>query len=203
MHGLTSLRGSLYDKPAGEPSGVKMGNDTDQQRVFFALWPEDPLRAPLARLARDLQANGRPVPPEHLHLTLAFPGTVAASVVRDLVCRAGQLEVPAIRLTLDRLGHFPRPRVAWIGPSETPPELSVLASALAGICRDAGIRMEQRAFRPHVTLRRFVTRLEAVPVGPLEWVADGMVLIESGRGGRPGPYRILHRWPVSEPGASC
>ena len=180
-----------------------MGNDTDKKRVFFALWPDDPLRAPLTRLARDLPANGRPVPPEHLHLTLAFPGTVAGAVVRDLVCRADRLQVPVICLSLDHLGHFPRPRVAWIGPSETPPELSLLANALDGICRDAGIRMEQRSFRPHVTLRRFVTRLDAVPIAPLEWVTDGMVLIESGRGGRPGPYRILHRWPVSEPGASC
>jgi RNA 2',3'-cyclic 3'-phosphodiesterase len=179
------------------PMNTRMNTPTDQQRVFFALWPEDPLRARLAALARRMDANGRAVPTEHLHLTLAFPGSVASDVVAAMMIRADTIAVPKIHFRLDQLGYFRRPRVAWLGPSDPPPELAALAGLLQEICRDCGVAMDDRPFRPHVTLRRFVTRFHPVPVEPIEWSANGMVLIESGRGGRPGPYRVLREWPLT------
>jgi RNA 2',3'-cyclic 3'-phosphodiesterase len=178
--------------------GTPMNADTDLQRVFFALWPDDPLRARLAALARRMDANGRLVPPEHLHLTLAFPGSVASDVAAAMISRADGLQVPEIHFRLDHLGYFRRPRVAWLGPSAIPPGLATLAAALHGICQDCGVPMEDRPFRPHVTLRRFVTRFHPVPVEPMEWSANAMVLIESGHGGRPGPYRVLCEWPLRQ-----
>ncbi|AHE97906.1 RNA 2',3'-cyclic phosphodiesterase [Thioalkalivibrio paradoxus] len=175
-----------------------MTQETDRRRVFFALWPDDALRARLARLSRDLHANGRLVPVEHLHLTLAFAGVVATPVVTRIARDADRLVRPAVRLTLDHLGHFRRPRIAWVGPSETPAALDALAQSLSGICRDAGVQMDDRPFRPHVTLRRFVTRMTSGPIEPIDWVAPEMVLIESGRGGHPGPYRVLQRWRLAE-----
>lgn len=167
--------------------------------MFFALWPDQRLRAALAALARLIPANGRPVPPAHLHLTLAFPGVVSAAKVADMSARAEQLRPPEIRLVLDRLGWFPRPRVAWIGPSQAVPELEALAAELHHLCEASGVRMEDRAFRPHVTLRRFVTHFESIDVQPLEWRPGEMVLIESGKDGHPGPYRVLRSWPASAP----
>jgi RNA 2',3'-cyclic 3'-phosphodiesterase len=166
------------------------------QRVFFALWPDDDLRAALAALARSMPANGRPVPAAHLHLTLAFPGTVTAARVAEMATRADALRAPAVHLVLARLGWFSRPRVAWIGPVQVVPELEDLAADLRGVCRAAGVTIEDRAFRPHVTLRRFVTRLESHDIEPLEWRPTQMVLIESGQGGHPGSYRVLRSWPV-------
>ncbi len=166
-------------------------------RVFFALWPDQRLRATLAALARSLPADGRPVPAAHLHLTLAFPGTVSAAKVAEMSARADRLRLPKIRLMLGRLGWFPRPRVAWIGPSRTVPELESLAAELKGLCEASGVRMEDRAYRPHVTLRRFVTRFESFDVEPMEWRPGEMVLIESGQAGHPGPYQVLRSWSVS------
>jgi len=166
------------------------------QRVFFALWPDAGLRASLAALARGMPANGRPVPAEHLHLTLAFPGTVSAGTVAAMVDRAHGLRVPEIGLVLQQLGWFPRPRVAWIGPAHPVPELEALAAKLSGLCRAIGVKMEDRPFQPHVTLRRFVTRFEPSTVKPLDWRPAEMVLIESGQGGHPGPYRVLHSWGI-------
>ena len=41
-------------------------------RLFFALWPDDAVRAELARWSRELHAlcGGRITPPEKLHVTL-------------------------------------------------------------------------------------------------------------------------------------
>jgi RNA 2',3'-cyclic 3'-phosphodiesterase len=171
-----------------------MTDETNLRRVFFALWPDDGLRVRLAALARKMPADGRLVPPEHLHLTLAFPGTVSSEVVAGLISRTAAIRGAPIHLRLDRFGYFPGPRVAWLGPAETPTELEALAASLLGVCRDSGVRMDDRPFRPHVTLRRFVTRFESVPVEPLDWRTDRMVLIESGQRGHPGPYRVLRSW---------
>jgi len=176
-----------------------MRANANLQRVFFALWPDDGLRARLAALARRMPADGRLVPPEHLHLTLAFPGTVSSEVVAGLISRAAAIRGAPIHLRLDHFGHFSGPRVAWLGSSKIPPELEALAASLQGVCRDSGVRMDDRPFRPHVTLRRFVTRFEAVPIEPLDWWADRMVLIESGHGGHPGPYRVLRSWALEGP----
>jgi len=167
------------------------------QRVFFALWPDQALRTALSALAGSMRADGRPVPAAHLHLTLAFPGTVSAAKVAEMSAQAGRLRPPKIRLVLDRLGWFPRPRVAWIGPSQAVPELEALAVELKGLCEASGVRMEDREFRPHVTLRRFVTRFASFDVEPMEWRPGEMVLIESGQSGHPGPYQVLRSWPVS------
>ncbi len=176
-----------------------MSDDTNLQRVFFALWPDDSLRVRLAVLARRMSADGRPVPPEHLHLTLAFPGTVSSEVVAGLISRAAAIPGAPIPLRLDHFGHFPGSRVAWLGSAETPPELGALAASLQEVCRDSGVRMDDRPFRPHVTLRRFVTRFEPAPIEPLDWWADRLVLIESGQGGHPGPYRVLRSWALQGP----
>lgn len=171
-----------------------MTDKLNLQRVFFALWPDDGLRVRLAALARKMPADGRLVPAEHLHLTLAFPGTVSSEVVAGLISRAAAIQGAPIHLRLDHFGHFPGPRVAWLGSVETPPELESLAASLQEVCRDSGVRMDDRPFRPHVTLRRFVTRFESVPIDPLDWWADRVVLIESGQRGHPGPYRVLRSW---------
>lgn len=176
-----------------------MTDKDPQRRVFFALWPDQRLRTALAALARLIPANGRPVPPAHLHLTLAFPGTVSAAKVADMSARAETLRPPEIRLVLDRIGWFPRARVAWVSPSRAVPELEALAAELRCLCEASGVRMEVRAFRPHVTLRRFVTRFDSIDVQPLEWQPGEMVLIESGKDGHPGPYRVLRSWPVPSP----
>ena len=172
-----------------------MTSETPQQRVFFALWPDEAVREALSRLAKHLEGDGRPVPAGHLHLTLAFPGTVPSGVVSRLVARMYSVEVPAIRLRLDALGYFARPRIAWVGPSEVPETLVELANALNGLCAEAGVRMEQRSFRPHVSLRRGVTRFQPARFPPLDWMTDRIVLVESGGNGHPGPYRILASHP--------
>lgn len=164
-----------------------------ERRIFFALWPDPATRDVLHALARDLPGPGRPVPHAHLHLTLAFAGTVQASVAETLAQALPAFPGQPADLHLNHYGHFRGPRVAWIGPSSTPPALEALARAAARACHAAGVRLEERPFHPHVTLRRHVPAPPeaAAPATPVVWHADHLVLVESGRDGRPGPYRLL------------
>lgn len=174
-----------------------MTENKPRQRVFFALWPDAELRAALAVLAGSIPADGRPVPAAHFHLTLAFPGTVGHDLAAAMSAHADGLRPSGIRLSLDQLGWFRRPRVAWIGPARNVPELEALAAQLRRVCEVSGAMMEDRPFRPHVTLRRDVRRFDAIDVEPLVWQPREMVLIESGRNGHPGAYRVLRSWPVA------
>ncbi|RRQ23930.1 RNA 2',3'-cyclic phosphodiesterase [Guyparkeria sp. SCN-R1] len=163
-----------------------------KKRVFFALWPDEPTRTALHHLARGVDVGGRGVPRAHLHLTLAFPGTIDAARADCLAERLPSLHFDPIPILLDRLGHFAGARVAWAGPSHCPGELRRLAEQARGLCLACGVETDDRPFEPHVSLRRFA-RPPAVdaPESPIHWFADSLVLVESGCGGHPGAYRVL------------
>ena len=168
-----------------------------QQRVFLALWPDEAIRGALHHLARGLDLGGRPVPRAHLHLTLAFPGTIEAEQADCLAERLASLHFDPIPILLDRLGHFEHARVAWAGPSACPAALAQLAGRARGLCLACGVEADDRPFEAHVTLRRHARApRQAVLDAPIHWFADTVALIESGKNGRPGPYRLLARWPA-------
>lgn len=145
-------------------------------RVFFALLPDRRCAQRLHLLAGDLAARfgGRAMPPETLHLTLAFLGDVAVDRLPVLLATAGAVaddagqwappgdESGALRgvLQLDRLGYWARQRLLWAGCAAFPPTLRALAGQLAERTRAAGIAVPRSAFVPHVTL---VRRLALAP----------------------------------------
>lgn len=171
---------------------------SDARRVFLALWPDDTTRGMLDAEAKRLIGPGRPVPKAHLHLTLAFAGTIPAPQADCIAREIGTLVQEAFPLTLDRLGHFERARVSWIGPSETPAALGTLAARAQDLGRACGATPDNHPFQPHVTLRRFARPPERErPERPIHWSATEVVLIESGQGGHPGPYKVLARTRLS------
>jgi len=102
----------------------------------------------------------RYVAPEQWHLTLAFYGEVDDTKVEALI--AG-LERAAARsrsmsVRLATAGTFPRQptkaRVVWVGLDGEVEAMRRLADRCAGAGRRARIAMEDRAFRPHLTVAR-------------------------------------------------
>jgi len=164
----------------------------DKRRVFLALWPDEATRNQLERLSRRLSGPGRSVPSAHLHLTLAFIGVVTSAQVACLAGRIDALRLRPLALNLDRIGHFDRARVTWVGPSHPPDRLMLLARQAHDLCRDCDIAIRTQPFHPHVTLRRFArSPAHTLDFSSIQWSADRVVLIESGRNGAPGAYRIL------------
>jgi 2'-5' RNA ligase len=170
-------------------------------RVFFALWPDPPVRDALAALARDAaaQAQGRASAAEDLHLTLVFLGDVAPSRVALLqaigrhVCAA----VPAFTLSLDCTGMFRGSGIAWAGASATPPELAGLVGRLREALVAEGFALERRGFRPHVTLARRCRKPGGIRIAePVAWIAAGMALNASELRSDRSRYRELASWPL-------
>jgi RNA 2',3'-cyclic 3'-phosphodiesterase len=162
------------------------------RRLFFALWPDDRIRAGIVA-RRELLGpiSRRRVPDHNLHLTLLFLGDQPAERVGDIETAAAGVAGRACTLCLDRIGWFPGARVAWLG-GDAPLPLMQLVEDLGSAVKPLGLRFDERRFRPHVTLYRQVSRRPGLrAIEPLEWPAREFVLVES----RPGqPYRCLERW---------
>jgi 2'-5' RNA ligase len=168
--------------------------------TFLALWPPADVRERLHRLAIGLRAGGeRVVAPADLHLTLLYLGPLDDEQRRAVVLALAGLRCPAFRLVLDRFGVFRRSRVLWAGPRIVPPTLALLAALLAALdLPRAGSRpLENRPFRPHVSLLREVREMQDRALAPpLLWPVRSLVLAARlpvrGRA-----YRLLARWPLT------
>ena len=144
--------------------------------------------------------------PEHWHVTLAFLEHVPDRALEDLVERltraARKRSVMTARLTGG--GAFPdvgRARVLYAGMEVDRVELSRAATGARAAASKAGIEVDGRRFRPHVTLARTKRPIQATSWvrlldayrGP-EWTIDEVVLVASylGQGprGRPRYERV-------------
>lgn len=169
------------------------------QRLFFALWPDEVLRAQIHRetgaAVRD--AGGRPVAPENYHVTLKFLGSVDAARREALCAAADRLRAPAFEFALDRIGCWPKPRILWLGAADIPAPLAALAQGLERVAIAQGIAAETRAYRAHVTLARKVNRPGLLePVEPLRWCAAAFALAASETAPGGARYRVLQSWPL-------
>ena len=153
-----------------QPSGHKL---------FFALWPDADTRAALASLQP--LVPGRAIAPAKLHLTLAFLGQQPAGALAPLLAILEELAVPELRLTINCLGYFQRPRIAWAGMTEVPPALMAMQAELMDRLSAAGFSPATHGeFKPHVTLAREAgTAPQQVGFEPVAWPAGEVALVES------------------------
>ena len=192
-------------------------------RAFLALTPDaDAALAIDDWRARHWPVAGRDVPPQNLHLTLCFLGDVdegrlerlaraldegvARSRGTDGAERSADPSVPPVAsdapsgldVELDEPGWRADSGVTWLAPSAPPAALLALGKRMRGVAGRAGIRVDKRLFRPHVTLAR---RVDHPPPAPLSTPClrcrfERVELYESIFDPRGVRYRELAAWPT-------
>ena len=152
------------------------------RRLFFALWPDhrqrERLRDFISPLAKEVE--GRAVDRRNWHITLAYIGEFPEHLVPSLLAAAAEIEVEPFRLRFDRLEFWPRPKVASVVTINVPSELQALVQQLNGVLLKAGIVIEERVYRPHVTVVRNARPFEPLRLAQsafVEW--DRFHLVES------------------------
>jgi 2'-5' RNA ligase len=168
-------------------------------RLFFALWPDDEVRAQLARWSRGLHAvcGGRPTRNENLHMTLAFLGSVEDARVAEIEHAAGEARSAAISFVLDQPGYWKHNRIAWAGASAVPSELNALVAELRSALTRYAIDFDSKEFVSHVTLLRDAREPKAMPVlEPIKWNLDGFALVRSVTLPRGSRYEVLNSTPL-------
>ena len=173
--------------------------DKKDLRIFFALWPDEVTRGELQQRAMSLaiDRNARRVPEYNLHLTLHFIGNIHRTELDCLQQRAREVIAEPFELVIDDTGSFAKPRIAWLGCREIPPELDRLHADLGKGLRGCGFKPEKRRFSPHVTVARKITSPpSAADLEPLIWPVDGFALIESRQHENGVKYRPIDTYPL-------
>lgn len=122
--------------------------------------------------------SGRPVALAGVHVTAAFLGAVRESRLEALMSLCGP--VPPLTINLDRLEHWPKPRVLVAASTQVPDDLRRLVDGLWQRLDRLGFSREARPYRPHVTLARDVRSVRpGLEWQPFRWPVDRLELIES------------------------
>jgi 2'-5' RNA ligase len=170
---------------------------TKKKRLFFALWPDDEVRAQITVDAeRTIEGAGtQAVAPINFHITLAFLGSVSASSLPDIVAAVRNVRFLPCEITLDHTGYWPRSRVAWLAPSNHPLVLGALVDDLWNKLAGLGFHMEARQYRPHVSLCRDVSGGLAMRLKtPVIWPVSSFVLAESNPSAEGPVYTVLEHF---------
>lgn len=167
------------------------------KRLFFALWPEQNIKQQCATLTGKLNLTGKPVSEANLHVTLLFLGSIYPEQQAELAREAGKLPAPLMTLTFDRLSFWKKPAVLCLTASQFDQSVSILNENLTRIAKQQGIAVEDRPFKPHVTLVKKVNSAIDLDFAPILWRSNGFCLVESCSGANGVAYRIIERWPAS------
>ena len=174
--------------------------DAIDLRVFFALWPDEELRAGLAQVASriPIERSARRVPDYNLHLTLHFIGNIYRDQLDCLQRQARRVAARPFALEIDCSGYFARSRVAWLGCRTVPTPLLALHNRLGRFLRHCDYHPEARRYHPHVSVAR---KLGAAPApiefAALHWPVERFALIESRAQENGVKYEVLETYPLA------
>ena len=135
-------------------------------RSFVAVELNDAARSALNQLQAELNRQTPPhtvrwTKPDSIHLTLQFLGDIPPAQVNALenALQTACSGLPAFEMALEGLGVFPnprRPRIVWVGLSETGGVLRTLHKRVGQALSPLGYPPESRPFKPHLTIGRAV-----------------------------------------------
>ena len=176
---------------------VKDAMVTTDKRLFLGL--EIPLEVTEAinewRAHQLHQVDGRAIPKQNFHITLAFLGQVNQSQFESLLNGCAKIEAPAFDLILNQLGWFTRPQILWLGPDKVPEPLVHLATECQWLARTLDLNFETD-YRPHLSLYRKATGIPKIEVPEFSMTLTRFHLYESLQVDGQVQYPILHSWPL-------
>jgi 2'-5' RNA ligase len=190
------------DIPSGKAEEEQAGSQLN--RIFVGLKMTPEIAGSLARLAEQIESVPlRRVPEGDIHLTLVPPWnetSVPATIEKLGRALAGFDRFP---LSFERLCYGPerrRPRLLWAECAASP-EIETLQGALL----EAFGQMNERPFRPHVTLARIERNDSAMarrhPVDQRLSLAQSVCSVELFRSPPPGGrgYQVVASFPLGKP----
>ena len=185
-------------------------------RCFLAFELPEDIKTIVTRVSGEIRKSSldvRWVRPEFIHLTVVFMGDIESEQVSlmgkpiSVVCS----DHSPFTISLKPMGCFPNsrnPRVIWLGIDADLDRMSRFRDDLQQALSPFGIKEEERAFRPHLTLGRFKkpgkrqTELEQLLAkyrdlsSPARTLGD-LVLFRSDLKAGGAVYTKMASWPLS------
>ena len=125
-------------------------------RLFIAINFDDAAVAEMLAVQDRLRAygSGNFTREENLHLTLAFLGEVDAADLDEVKACMDEITMRRLRLDFSRVGCFRRDSELWWIGAEENKVLSGIQRRLVNALKDAGLPVDDKRFKPHITLAR-------------------------------------------------
>ena len=142
-------------------------------RTFIAIKIPEVVSDALAELQSVLRV-GKPVTAENFHLTLAFLDEQPNELIEEVHHSLQHLHLPKFDVklqALDTLGGK-TPNTLYVG-IENNEALDLLQEKVIGALRGAGVQLDRKRFRPHVTIARFGRRLSRADLDRLRDFMSG------------------------------
>jgi len=152
------------------------------KKLFYALWPSHRQRELLRDAINPVLSSveGQSVDRRNWHVTLVYIGNFPEERIPGLMAATELIDPGEIRLRFDTLTFWQRPKIACIHAKITPPELERLMSTLQQALIPFGIELDERVYRPHITVSRKVRAFPDVRLTrPVELSFSEFELVES------------------------
>ena len=166
------------------------------KKLFFALWPpSNKVRKKIEMVNQSIKEGGiKKVKPDNLHVTLVFLGNVDAKSEVMIRQSVEHIIVQPFVLHFDQLEYWRKPRILCLSTQQYDPHLLVLVNALKSIVEQCGVKIEERSYKPHITLARKAYKLIDIDVLPIEWQVHAFCLVQSSSTTNGVHYQVLQSW---------
>ena len=172
------------------------------KRVFIALMPDRLVREKFAALQQQLGqekllGTAKAVDRNNLHMTLHFIGSITIEKLQVLEASLGSVQCKAFDMEVNTVGHFPRPRVLWLGLGRIPSALMELEQQAVVCIQQCLEGYQHMPYRPHITLFRKVKQpSETSDCSVIHWSVKSFALVESKTCPDGVRYSVLKEWPL-------
>ncbi|NLM20294.1 MAG: RNA 2',3'-cyclic phosphodiesterase [Peptococcaceae bacterium] len=141
-------------------------------RLFIAINFDGQIKSSIDNIIKNIEkyANqGRFVKKEHLHLTLEFLGEISEERVEDITSAMEVLNSAPFTLFLSSIGFFKGRdgHIYWFGITENN-DLMNMQEKLHNLLLERGFKLENRKYKPHITIGRKVRLVNTFDLGELE-----------------------------------
>ena len=165
------------------------------KKLFFALWPDDAIRLQCRNVIGKITGHCAPVAVSNLHATLLFLGRISSEQEAAITAAAAVLPIPQISLCFDQFSFWKKPGVYCLTCREFAQEVVTLSEQLAAIAKHSAVTVDERPFKPHITLARNAKQTELIEFESIVWQTQTFCLVESCSLATGVEYRVLKRWP--------
>lgn len=165
------------------------------KRLFFALWPNSETRKKIGGINQSINSEGlKRVKSDNLHVTLIFLGNIDAELETMIRQSIKNMSVQPFTLYFDKLAFWRKPRLLCLTTSQYDQQLAILVDNLRKELEQCGVAVEDRVYKPHISLARKARRLIDIDVQTIEWSVQSFCLVESISTAEGVHYQVLQRW---------
>ncbi|MCL1040269.1 MULTISPECIES: RNA 2',3'-cyclic phosphodiesterase [Shewanella] len=171
------------------------------KRLFLAISPNAAQLDTLTQLQANIGGEGRIVPRDNLHMTLAFLGQCSAAqqeaLSETLARLAHQRRLPAFEVTLNTLAHWDKPKILCLKGEARDPQLVSLFNLCQRLAQQLGLHTSEHSFQPHITLMRKAKALPDIKSPSLTLNGHALHLYHSQSSEQGVQYEILASWTLT------